>query len=77
MTNNKGELRKKCPFLGSWCIGDACALFIQITQTGVSQLGIVQAVQQGMCSFPALCLIASPKPQPQQVKLSPHLFNKG
>ena len=77
--NHEGELMKKCPFLNSWCIEKTCALFIQVAQTQVNSLGIMQAVQHGMCSLPALCMImSSPKPQQQepQVINLPLLFKK-
>ena len=67
--NHKGELKKKCPFLNEWCIGDACSLFIQVAQTSVNQLGISQLVQQGMCSLPALCMIMSSPPQKQEKQI--------
>ena len=74
----QGELRKKCPFMdGAWCIGDACAIYIQVTQTRIGPLGFREQFQSGMCSLPALCLIISSQHQVQPVKLPPSLFNKG
>jgi len=75
--NHKDEVRKKCPFLDEWCIGDDCACFIQVAQTGVNQLGIQQTVQQGMCSLPALCMIMSSKQVPSQPIKLPQLFQGG
>jgi hypothetical protein len=75
--NHEGESRKKCPFLNTDCIGDACACFIQVTQTRVTSLGVAELVQTGMCSLPALCMImSSPKSQePQAIKL-PQIFKQ-
>ena len=49
---------KQCPFLNKPCIGDKCAIFIQVTQ---QTLGTKQVA--GMCALPALAMIMSSKPQ--------------
>jgi len=69
--NGKDEVNKKCPFLNGLCIGDACAVFTQLTLTKTNELGVVQTAQQGMCSLPALCVIMSSQPQrqPQLIQL--------
>jgi len=74
--NNNGELKKKCPFLKEWCLGDSCACYVIITQTKVGQLGLAQQVQSGMCSFPALCMIMSTANK-QPIKPPPFRFSKG
>uniref|UniRef100_A0A6H1ZKJ9 Uncharacterized protein n=1 Tax=viral metagenome TaxID=1070528 RepID=A0A6H1ZKJ9_9ZZZZ len=64
--NGEGKLVKKCPFLGEkWCIGEDCAIYMEIVQQRVV-LGVSQMVKVGSCSLPALAMIMSNRPQPQQ-----------
>ncbi len=63
MGNNGEKVKKMCPFLGKWCIEDACNLYIGVTQQGVNTLGVRTVTQAGACVFPALAMIMSNKPQ--------------
>lgn len=56
MSNNheSEEVRRKCPLLGAWCIGGACALSIELMKAG----GVMQQKVQA-CSIPAIVLILS------------------
>jgi len=71
--NGEGKIKKKCPFLGEWCIEDACSLFIEVIQQQVNTLGVRTASKSGMCAFNALPMIMSNKPTspPQTVKIPP------
>ncbi len=79
MSNNNGQeetRRKKCPFLGEWCIKDACAIYVEMTQ----HMGGMQR-KMGMCSFSATNMILSElnnKTQlPQQKIMSPSPLLRG
>lgn len=71
--NGEGKLRKKCPLLNDWCIGDACALSCELFRT-------VGGVRQGVsaCSFNALVTMISEinakTPLPQQKIQIPHIL---
>jgi len=71
---SKEEVRKRCPFLNAWCIGDACALSTQMNQ----RVG-GQSRQFASCAFTSLVLIMSelntkaPMPKPQRIELPGHL----
>ncbi len=66
----EGQIRKMCPFLGRWCIGDACACWVMITQQKVI-LGVPQMIQGGTCAVPALCMIMSSRPQAPPIAQKP------
>lgn len=60
---------KVCPFLGTDCVQEKCALWVQVFLTQPSPLGVVQAKPTQMCVFVAQLLIAgSPKPSPLPVQ---------
>ncbi len=63
--NGEGELRHMCPFLNKWCISEACACWVVITQQKIV-LGVVQNIEGGTCALPALCMIMSNRPWPAQ-----------
>ena len=72
MANNDGHKEeqrvKKCPFSGSWCIKEECALWAEMTR----QAGGLQQ-KFGMCSFNAVITILSEismKTRPPQQKIN-------
>ena len=53
-TKEEGELVKKCPFQGGWCIKDACAIYEQVTQV---RGGLLKKF--GVCTFVATNMMLS------------------
>jgi len=66
------ERKKKCPFLGEWCIGQNCALYAEVVKN-VNGL----MMKSGMCGFVSLGVLLSeinqktqpPQPPRQQIQL--------
>lgn len=67
---DKLELRKKCPFLGETCTGEACPIYIQVAQVQTGPLGTSKAVMSGTCSFPAFTMIMTTVVQLLQQQLA-------
>ena len=75
------ERKQKCPFLGEWCIGDACALHAYLfrnTTTGTQKVGV--------CGFEAMLTMLSEmnqreaqgkKAQVPKIQLPGQMFNRG
>ena len=67
------EVKKRCPFLKEWCIGDACAIRVELIR---SAGGVQQKFT--MCPFPATVIILgeiNAKMQPPQQKIQlPHIL---
>ena len=80
---DKEQIKKMCPFLNGWCIGEACALSVALTTARVGTLGVPQVMQHNACAFHALCMMLSNKPPPgtnppaNVLKFPPMKFNKG
>jgi len=72
-SSNGEDRKKKCPFMADWCIGDACALSVEL----VRNMGGLQQ-KFSICSFNALVQMISEvnaKTQPPQQKIQvPHLL---
>ena len=77
MSNGNGsndgveERTKKCPLLGEWCIGEACALHTELTQN----MGGLHR-KMGLCSFNATIMMLSEMNQklqtpPPRIQLPP------
>lgn len=70
---NEGEKVKKCPFLGDWCLGEACAIRAKV----VRNVGGLQQ-QASMCPVDAVLAILSEinakTASPQQKIEIPNLF---
>lgn len=75
MSNDKGDKKKRCPFLNEPCIGSECAIQMEVVQQKVV-LGIPTAVKKSVCSFEALAMIMSSKPVAQQQAIPP-VFGRG
>ena len=67
---NEQQVIKTCPFSGEECIQDKCAIWMEISMT---KPGMMVPQKQGMCSFPAMVMVAStPKVMmapPQQLNI--------